>query len=79
MPISLPRQPGVMNVIMNRKDCTVNVVLREFYAKEVLSKMMLSSRSALPMKVKGRCLRRRYLGFYLIATLKYLEKERWVM
>ena len=59
MPISLPRQPGVMNVIMNGKDCTVNVVLREFYAKEVLYKMMLSSRSALPMKVKRRCLRRR--------------------
>ena len=78
MPISLPRQPGVMNVIMNR-NCTVNVVLREFYAKEVLSKMMLSSRLALPMKVKGPCLRRRYLGFYLIATLRYLGKERWVM
>ena len=41
------------NVIMNGKDCTVNVVLHEFYAKEVSSKMMLSSRSALPMKVKG--------------------------
>ena len=40
------------NVIMNGKDCTVNVVLHEFYAKEVSSKMMLSSRSALPMKVK---------------------------
>ena len=40
------------NVIMNGKDCTVNVVLHEFYAKEVSSKMMLSSRSALPMKVR---------------------------
>ena len=40
------------NVIMNGKDCTVNVVLHEFYAKEVSSKMMLSSRSALPMEVK---------------------------
>ena len=40
------------NVIMNGKDCTVNIILHEFYAKEVSSKMMLSSRSALPMKVK---------------------------
>ena len=31
------------NVIMDGKDCTVNVVLHEFYVKEVLSKMMLSS------------------------------------
>ena len=67
------------SVIMNRKDCKVNVVLHEFYAKEVSSKMMLSSRLALPMKVKGRCLRRRYLGFYLIATLRYLGNKWWVM
>ena len=40
------------NVIMNGKDCTENVVLHEFYEKEVSSKMRLSSRSALPMKVK---------------------------
>ena len=48
------------NVIMNGEDCTVNVVLHEFYAKEVSSKMMLSSRSALPMKVKKKTL---YLSF----------------
>ena len=53
------------NVIMNGKDCTVNVVLHEFYAKEVSSKMMLSSRSALPMKVKRTVLKQEVLRVLL--------------
>ena len=53
------------NVIMNGKDCTVNVVLHEFYAKEVSSKMMLSSRSALPMKVKRTVLTQEVLRVLL--------------
>ena len=53
------------NVIMNGKDCPVNVVLHEFYAKEVLSKMMLSSRSALPVKVKRTVLTQEVLRVLL--------------
>ena len=53
------------NVIMNGEDCTVNVVLHEFYAKEVSSKMMLSSRSALPMKVKRTVLTQEVLRVLL--------------
>ena len=53
------------NVIMNGKDCTVNVVLHEFYVKEVSSKMMLSSRSALPIKVKRTLLTQEVLRVLL--------------
>ena len=53
------------NVIMNGKDCTVNVVLHEFYAKEVFMKV---KRTVLTQEV--------YLGFCLIATLRYLGNER---
>ena len=53
------------NVIMNGKDCTVNVILHEIYAKEVSSKMMLSSRSALPMKVKRTVLTQEVLRVLL--------------
>ena len=53
------------NVIMNGKDCTANVVLHEFYAKEVSSKMRLSSRSALPMKVKRTVLTQEVLRVLL--------------
>ena len=53
------------NVIMNGKDCTVNVISHEFYAKEVSSKMMLSSRSALPMKVKRTMLTQEVLRVLL--------------
>ena len=53
------------NVIMNGKDCTVNVILHEFYAKEVSSKMMLSSCSALPMKVKRTMLTQEVLRVLL--------------
>ncbi|CAH3180159.1 unnamed protein product, partial [Porites lobata] len=53
------------NVIMNGEDCTVNVVSHEFYAKEVSSKMMLSSRSALPMKVKRTVLTQEVLRVLL--------------
>ena len=52
-------------VIMNGKDCTVNVVFHEFYAKEVSSKMVLSSRSALPMKVKRTVLTQEILRVLL--------------
>ena len=52
-------------VIMNGQDCTVNVVLHEFYTKEVSSKMMLSSRSALPMKVKRTVLTQEVLRVLL--------------
>ena len=52
-------------VIMNGKGCTVNVVLCEFYAKEVSSKMVLSSRSALPMKVKRTVLTQEVLRVLL--------------
>ena len=53
------------NVIMNGKDCIVNVILHEFYAEEVSSKMMLSSRSALPMKVKRTVLTQEVLRVLL--------------
>ena len=53
------------NVIMIGKDCTVNVILHEFYAKEVSFKMMLSSRSALPMKVKRTVLTQEVLRVLL--------------
>ena len=47
------------------QDCTVNVVLQEFYAKEVSSKMMLSSRLALPMNVKRTVLTQEVLRVLL--------------
>ena len=53
------------NVIMNGKDCIVNVVLHEFYAKEVSSKMMLSSRWPFPMKVKRTVLTQEVLRVLL--------------
>ena len=65
------------NVIMNGKDCKVNVVLREFYAKEVSSKMMLSSRSALPMKVKRMVLTQEVLRVLLNCNPK-IPWERMV-
>ena len=60
-------------VIMNGKDCTVNVVFHEFYAKEVSSKMVLSSRSALPMKVKRTVLTQEILR----VLLNCKKKKEW--
>lgn len=62
-------------VIMNGKDCTVNVVFHEFYAKEVSSKMVLSSRSALPMKVKRTVLTQEILRVLLNCKKKRMEAE----
>ena len=61
------------NVIVNGKDCTVNVVLHEFYAKAVSSKIMLSSRSALPMKLKRTVLTQEVLKVLLNCN----PKIRW--